>query len=55
MTQTNKTYKKKIEDVDKKCREIENKIPSASDLVKGIGYNEKIADVENKIPNLLTL
>lgn len=52
MTQTNKTQEKKI---DKKCREIENKIPSASDLVKGIGYNEKIADVENKIPNLLTL
>ena len=40
---------KKINNTDK--RELENKIPDTSGLVKKTNYNTKIAELENKIPD----
>ena len=41
--------------LDKKIKDIENKIPNVSRLVIKIGFNTKIGEVENKILNVSTL
>ena len=34
---------------------IENKIPSASNLVKKTGYNTKVTEIENKLNNIIMI
>ena len=41
--------------LDKKIKDVENKIPDVSRLVIKIGFNTKIGEVENKILNVSTL
>ena len=32
--------------------DLENKIPGTSEVVKKLGYNAKITEIENKIPSI---
>ena len=48
-------YDSDKQNLKKKIKDIDEKIPNTSELIKKIDYNTNITKIENKIPNMIDL